>query len=221
MIANFSPELINGAFALGGAVLGALIAGGFSIWISKKSERKKQITLSHSFPSNLIAVHDNYNDVIKITIGDKEITNLILVEAFISNTGNVVVEDIDFSAMLLSECIVVSTVALDQKTEMLRDGSSTSTEDDKVIRCKIDYLNPGEEVALRLLVTGDWQGFQMNLRQPGLNIINNLKPVSSHSDVLAAAFIEAIKETPMHSIFKAISSEYRNSIEKYEKQKHL
>ena len=59
MIGSLSPELMNGTFAIGGAIIGALIAGGFSVWIFKKSETKKQVTLSHSFPSNLIAVHDN------------------------------------------------------------------------------------------------------------------------------------------------------------------
>ena len=93
-------------------------------------------------------------------------------------------------------------------------------ENEKVVRCQIDYLNSGEEVALRLLVTGDWQGLQMDLRQPGLNIVYSQKPVSSYSDVFAAALLEAINTTPLHSILKFSSSDYRKMVEKYEKQKN-
>jgi len=207
-----TPEVINGLFAISGAIIGAVLAGLFSIKIAKSSKDKKQLTLSKSFVSRLLVVHEKYNEKIKITAHDEEIDNLLLSELNISNTGNMVVDKIALNAKCGIESKILSAEAINQQSESVLEGAVIDVSSDNELSLNVDYINAGEEISIRVLLTGDDPVWKMHLRQPGLDVVVKEQPVSSYSDVMTIAFVEVFKHSGLHRLMMLTNPPYKKIV---------
>lgn len=203
---DFSPEVVNGIFAIGGAVLGAIIAGFFAIFIAKKSKDKKEIVVSVSHPSRLLVVHDQIASNVEILVSGKKVDNVILSEIFLSNTGNKAVENLSFHVSCQASVQFISADPLDQASDAPRVGSVVTKQSDQEIHVAIDHINSGEEISLRCMISGDEPEWVVNLRQPELNVIRRERPVASYSDVVAEVLFESFSNTPFLSTYLQITS---------------
>ncbi len=216
---SLSPEILNGLFAIGGAVIGALIAGIFAIRTTKMSKDRKELVISHSYVARPLIVHDEISKNIEVRVFGQIVDNILLSEIFLSNIGNTVIKDIDFPVECQDECLIVSVDVLDPETNAVRTGSNLSMNGQVNFSVSIDYINPNEEVVLRCMVSGDEPKWDVQIRQPGLLVVKRDRPVSVRSDVVAEALFEAISEIPiLRTYFRiAVPSFKRYIEEKYSK----
>ena len=210
-----STEVINGLFAVGGAVVGAITAGLFAIHIAKSTKEKKEIVVSTSYPSRLLVVHDQIASDVEILISGNKVENVILSEVFISNTGNKAITNLNFPISCQQTVNIISVDALDQATDGPRSGSVVVKTGDQEFDVKIDYINPGEEISLRCMVSGDEPEWIVALRQPELNVIRREQPVASYSDVVAEIVFETLTQTPiLRSYLRITSPVFRKFLER-------
>lgn len=203
---SLSPEMVNGLFAVGGAVVGAIIAGLFTIYIARSTKEKKEIVVSTSYASRLLVVHDQIASNVEIIVSGNKVENVILSEIFISNTGNKAVENLNFPISCQPSVQIISTDALDQSTDAPRSGSSISKTSSHAFDVTIDYINPGEEIALRCMVSGEEPEWNVALRQPELSVVRREQPVASYSDVVAEVLFESFANVPILSSYLRITS---------------
>lgn len=215
-----SPEIVNGIFAIAGALLGALITGFFSIWSSRKARERKQVTLSYSNTSELLLVSKNYGksygDRLKIIFDDKEIETLLLSEIFVSNTGNRPIDNLSVDVTSKSAVQFISVEAIDQSTDLERDGASVVVSGDS-ITVQMDFLNEGEEVSLRVLSTGEEPAWKFSCRQLGLTVVMRERPVASYSDVSALVILEFYKRLGLHKFLRMTNPAYKKIVERVER----
>ncbi|WP_143540092.1 hypothetical protein [Rhodovulum sulfidophilum] len=203
---DFSPEIVNGIFAVGGAILGAVIAGVFAIFIARSSKDKKEIVVSTSHPSRLLVVHDQIASDVEILVSGNKVDNVILSEIFLSNTGNKAVENLSFPVSCQDSVQLISVDALDQASDAPRAGSVVTKKSGQEIDVTIDYINPGEEISLRCMVSGDEPEWIVALRQPELNVVRREQPVASYSDVVAEIVFEGFANVPILSTYLRVTS---------------
>lgn len=203
---NLSPEVLNGLFAVGGAVLGAVIAGIFAMVIAKRSKDKKEIVISTSHPSRLLVVHDQIASDVEILVSGNKVDNVILSEIFLSNTGNKAVENLSFPVTCQDTVQIISVDALDQASDARRSGSIIKKKSSHEIGVSVDYINPGEEISLRCMVSGDEPEWTVAMRQPELNVIRREEPVASYSDVAAEIVFESFLAVPILGSYLRITS---------------
>jgi len=88
------PELINGLFALGGAVVGAIIGGVFSLRAASVNRDRKELSISHSYPSHLLMLDDRVESDIDIIVAGEKVKSIVLSEINFANTGNTTIRDL-------------------------------------------------------------------------------------------------------------------------------
>lgn len=191
---SLSSEMVNGLFAVSGAVIGAIIAGLFALYVARSTKEKKEIVVSTSHSSRLLVVDDQIASDVEIRVSGNKVDNVILSEIFLSNTGNRAVEGISFPVSCQSTAQIISIDALDQATDAPRSGSGIAKNSGQEFDVNIDYINPGEEIKLRCIVSGEEPEWSVALRQPELIVIRRDRPVASFSDVILEA---ALESTPL------------------------
>ncbi|WP_420418343.1 hypothetical protein [Pacificispira sp.] len=201
-----SPEVINGLFAVGGAFLGAIITGLFALHISRTSKEKREVVVSTSNPSRLLVVHDQIASDVEILVSGKKVDNVVLSEVFLSNTGNKAVENLHFPMSCQEGTQIIAVDALDQETDAPLPGSVVTLQGDQEVEVAIDYINPGEEISLRCIVSGEAPVWSIDLRQPDLRVVHRDQPVASYSDVVSEIVFESLANLPMVSAYLRITS---------------
>lgn len=200
-----SPEIVNGLFAVGGAISGAVVGGLITLYGIRKSRDRKEITISTSSPSRLLVVHDRLRDDVQIIVSGEPVENVLLSEIYISNTGNRTVENLDFRATVKETCSIISAEILDQTDDAQRAGALVELKGKNEVQVTVDYINPGEEIALRSVVSGEPPEWDVPIRQSGLAVLRRSSHVGSYSDVVAEAIFEVLRSTPILSAYIRIT----------------
>ncbi|MGZ9811026.1 hypothetical protein ACXN5S_11230 [Pseudoroseicyclus sp. H15] len=192
---DFPFEWVDALFALGGAIGGALITGYFTIRAASKSRDKMEVVVSTSNASDLLFVHDQIAGDVQVTLNGDVVQSVFLSEIFISNTGNAAVKELNVELKPVSKSELMSLHVIDQSTDQTRVGAAVAALGERRTSINLDYINPGEEVALRALASGDSPEWDVLIRQPDLKVIRKEQPVSSISTVLAGVVMEAAVES--------------------------
>lgn len=209
-----SSEVINGLFALGGAIIGAIVSGVFAFYVAGWSRERRQLTVSTSHPSRLLMVHEKVGDKIEISIGGRAVKNVLLSEIYISNTGNKAIENLSFSCLGSGEFEVLSVEMINQLDDTAHAGARSEIKSGKCVEVAVDYINPGDELVVRSLLSGGTPHWQVPIRQPTLEVVHRQSPVGTYSDVAARMLFEAIQRNfILHPYFKAIYPPYRRYLE--------
>lgn len=162
--------------------------------------------ISTSHASRLLVVHDQIASEVEIRVSGSKVDNVLLSEIFISNTGNKAVENLSFPVSCQSAVQIISIDALDQATDTTRSGSVITKTNGQEFDVSVDYINPGEEIALRCMVSGEEPEWTVALRQPELNVIRRDQPVASYSDVVAEVVFESFASIPILRSYLRITS---------------
>ena len=134
------PEIINGLFALGGALIGVVGA-----WlVSKASKETQKITLFVSPCSKLLEVGDSAKSDVQITYRGASIKDLGAGEVAVQNTGTKALENIEIhispnssTPLLVLETSSTNFTAPDSFIDI-------QSESDGSYRIGIQYLNPND-----------------------------------------------------------------------------
>ena len=188
-----TPDVINGLFAIGGAIAGAIIGGLFTLYGIRKSRDIKKITVSNSTPAQLLNFDHNILSNIQILVSGHNVKNLLLSEVYISNIGNRAVEKLTFPMQPKNDSSILSAEIFDPSNNTQRAGSDLYFNNVNELRINIDYINPREEIVIRTILTGDSPEWQVQIRQPDLIVERRHDPVRSFSEVILKSLRVAAK----------------------------
>ncbi|MDM1708989.1 hypothetical protein [Thiopseudomonas alkaliphila] len=197
-----SPEVVNGVFAVSGAVLGAIIAGFFSWMLQAKYKSKKKLKVFISEPRALVDIHDSLKGIVSININDEPVETVANVDYYILNSGNEALTNIELEFSFSDNARILggNTPQKNFKTKGVGDFSLHL---EKNSSCEIlaAYLNPGEEVRGHLLLNRMPKETEVKFRQPNVEfeVSKNYDPTKK--SMLIDALYEAAKNNYILNIY--------------------
>jgi hypothetical protein len=188
------PELLNGMFAISGAIIGAVLTALLSRWNSKKEKQEKRLSIFSTYSTRLIEVSDIVKKNIVIKMNDNPINELYKNEILAINTGNLLIDSIqiDFELQGKAELINIEKARSNFKISEEEYGLSFDSNKGQI---KISYLNPGDEINFILLTN----------KNTSINIKHRQK------EVITVTKNDYFPETPgvvLKSFFDAMSSDF-------------
>ncbi|MGH8660122.1 MAG: hypothetical protein ACREV4_17095 [Gammaproteobacteria bacterium] len=213
-----TPEMVNGLFALGGAALGAVLTGAFSLYQSKKTLRKKELAIYTTAPSRLLAVDSTLKDLIVVTINGKKVPTVYIVDTVIANTGNEVLNDLKAKVCWEGKGEIVSTEIGRANFDPKLDEIAIARVGDLEIDISASYLNPGDELVVRSLFSGRPSKWRVEFRQPGVSLNKRLTDTGL-PNIFAKAMFEGIRSNwILDSYFKLALPQYRKYLESLDRE---
>lgn len=205
-----SNELLNGLFALGGALAGAIASGIFAIYIARRSKEKSEITLLATKPTQLIVIGDEVNDDVKITVSGEEVKSLYMMDFKVLNSGNIPQETIEIPFSVTVDGKIINANFLQANHYIENPDDAISIIHDNKIVLKSNFLNPNEQVSTRVLFSRKPKGWSSEFRKVGTNILTKDDLEGRVPDVILRSFYEAISRSWfMDAYFKALLPQYR------------
>ncbi|MCE7057650.1 hypothetical protein LZF95_23410 [Algoriphagus sp. AGSA1] len=145
------PELLNGIFAVAGAIIGAVLTAFLSRWNSKKDKKEKILSIFSTFSTRLIEVSDLVKNNIEIKMNDKPINELYKNEILVINTGNLLIDSIQIDFELYSKNAELMNIEMARSNFNISEAEYSLTFDSNKGQINISYLNPSDEIIFILL----------------------------------------------------------------------
>jgi hypothetical protein len=210
------PEIINGLFALGGALIGVI-----GVWIiTRNNKEKRKLSLIVSPLSTLLDVGDLAKSDVKITYKNKDIKNLYAGEVGIQNTGNTSIDEIELEIQP-KKGVELLDLEHSSSNFLMSDGFYSISKENKIDRIRINYLNPTDRILFTYRTTGISKP-EFLLRKKGLNVETKNEIVNWIPDLYADIFFEELRKTgiPGFSLLLAlINKPYKMYLESKKKNK--
>ncbi|AMJ73728.1 hypothetical protein AVL57_06900 [Alteromonas stellipolaris] len=201
---------MNGLFALGGALVGAIVSGIFAIYVARKNREKNQLTLLGTKPTQLIAIGDEINDEVKITVSGAEVTSLYMMDFKLLNSGNVPLEDIEVPFIVETNGKTISANFFDANHHLDDPNSIVELVGDNRVVVKSAFLNPNEQLSARALFSHKPEGWSSEYRKIGTEVVKRDDFEGTVPDVILRSFYEAIsRNLIMDAYFKLLLPQYR------------
>jgi hypothetical protein len=168
---KMSPELINGIFALAGALLGAIVTG-FMAWRQARAlSTRKQLTATTTSPAKLLVVDRSVTADVEVRIRGRLVPTIYMTTAAVENTGNQVIEAINAVVEVTGTCEIINVEIGDVPSGMESSTLNAEITSPLAARVQIPFLNPGESVVARLLLSERPESVVFKCRQIGLIVV--------------------------------------------------
>lgn len=186
-----TPETINGVFAIGGAVIGAVLSAALAYAIHNRTKEKKVLSVVFSKPKQLIDVHDSIKDSINIEVMGRKVDTASHLEYYIANTGNSVINDINIVVETAGDTeIFGGNVPASNFKDVISEDTLVSWEDDGAFSLTTKFLNPGDELHGYILLANIPSEIHVRYRQAGVQ----LKVTKNHESEKRDVFADLIYE---------------------------
>jgi len=169
---ELSPELINGMFVLGGAFIGASLTGIIS-WIhAAKNRSRSELSIFANRPKRLIEVDSSVSEIVRISMDGEIVPSILTLDIRIANTGTELLND---GAIRVEFAGQVKVLGIDFGD--LPAGALDAFEIEQISQqCEeylvhFKYINPGEELEVKVLLNAKPLTVTANFRQPGVNCL--------------------------------------------------
>lgn len=213
-----TSEVVNGLFALGGAVLGALVTGYISWKQAKKYAKRNELSVITSRASNLLKIDSTISEVVKISIGEDVIPSVFTFDILLINSGSETLYDLEVITQIDNSLKIIACDISLSNFELVDGKYLARKESDTNVIVEADYLNPGDELMAKVLVTGDPGFIKSSFRQAGVKLIlrDNFDPTTP--DVFTRALFESVRKNfLLHTYMKMSIPFYRRFVEYEEK----
>lgn len=167
-----TPELINGLFALAGAVAGALITGILAWRQARALAARKELTIVSTRPAKLLEVDRTVTGMVEVRIGGRLVPGIYLTSITLQNSGNREVESIDAVAQAEGSCEILNAEVADAPVGFDPSTIFVGAVNPKSVRISVPYLNPGEIVSVRILLSEEPTKVSVNCRQKGVSVLS-------------------------------------------------
>ena len=163
------PEIVNGLFVLGGAVLGALLTIAFSWFQNKQTRSRSELSIFTSHAARLIEVDSSISEIVEIRVQREIVPSVYTLDTKLVNTGTEPLHDGDVYISLVDNTTVL-TVDIADVSEGALDALKVERDENKTgFHVYFDYINPDEEFLLRALLTSRPSKVVPTFRQPGVS----------------------------------------------------
>lgn len=149
------PELLNGIFAISGAIIGAILTALLSRWNTKKDKKEKRLSVFSTYSTRLIEVSDLVKKNIEIKMNNKPINELYKNEILAINTGNLLIDAIHIDFKLQEDGAELVNIEKARSNFKISEEEYSISFDSNNGQISISYLNPGDEINFILLSNKD------------------------------------------------------------------
>lgn len=206
-----SPETVNGIYALGGATLGAVLTGIISWIISKRRDKILELTTISTVPTKLIEVDYSLSDVVTVTIGGKVVPSIYSFDTRIFNSGTETINGVDILVDVVGPDHVLGRSFGKATFDVAKEECSVVANGENGTKIHFDYLNAGDEIVVKFLVSDKPDEVNVKFRQPDVKHVlrSNYDPLVP--GVLGRAFFDAIRSNAvLHLYMRLALPQYRH-----------
>ncbi|NQT87044.1 hypothetical protein HQ560_09785 [bacterium] len=212
-----SPEVVNGLFAVGGAVLGAIASGVISARQMRKAKVRKELSVLISRPSQLIAIDDRVAGDVEVRVSGEVVPTVYLSDITIANSGTEVLSEVEVPLSFRGEGKLLTISAREANFDFDSDGYESVRTGDSSANIKCSYLNAGDQVTVRAMLSGNPEEWKAEFRQPGVSLIQRLDTEGGVPSVFARGLYEAIRRNWLCNSYMMIAvPSYRRYVEEDE-----
>ena len=187
-----APEIINGLFALGGALIGVVGA-----WLIARSGKEKQkITLVVSPYSKLLDVNDTAKSEVQIKYKGNSISELGAGEFAAQNTGTKALEDIEINVTQAPGSPLLDFELSSSNFSYPDDFIKIEQKPDGAYKVAINYLNPKDRVVFEYRVSGTEMP-SISVRKLGLDVEMRQDSITGIPDIYAEVLFSVINNMPL------------------------
>lgn len=194
------PEVINGLFALGGALIG--VAG---TWLVTRSAREvRKLTILQSPTAALLDVAVPVRSDVQILFKGQAVNALAIGEIAVVNTGTAPIESVQLSITPRDGSPIADISQ--PRTNFEEPGASTLlTEESGIYKVHIPYLNPRDRVIVEYRVVGDREAPTASTRIMGVDVQLKKETISWLPGIYADRMAEMVTTMPIYGhLFKRI-----------------
>lgn len=205
------PEIINGLFAIGGALIGVLGA-----WlIARQGKEKQRITLLVSPCSKLLDVNNIAKSDVQITYKGTPIKDLGAGEFAAQNTGTKALEDIEIDVTQALDSPLLDFEVSSTNFSVTESFIRIEQKDDGSYKAKIKYLNPKDRVVFEYRISGSEKP-SISTRKLGLDVEMRKEAITGVPDIYAEVLFSVIEKMPLPGyswLFSKMHKPYRLYLE--------
>lgn len=203
------PEIINGLFAIGGALIGVLGA-----WlIARQGKEKQRITLIESMCFKLLDVNAIAKSDVQITYKGTPIKDLVSGEFAAQNTGTKALENIEIDVAQNADSPLLDFEVSSANFSATKDFINIEKTDDGSYKVKIRYLNPKDRVVFEYRISG-YDRPSISTRKLGLDV--EIRQNAGVPDIYAEVLFSIIEKMPIPGyswLFSKMNKPYRFYLE--------
>lgn len=205
-----SPEVVNGLFALLGALVGAVVAGAISWRQARAMAVRKELTLITVRASKLLEVDKSVKGVIEIRVAGVLVPTIYTCAFSLSNSGNVPINDIKAVWKLEGPPEVLNYEIGDLPAGADSSCVNIESKDGKSLSTSIQYLNPGESISVRALISEKPTHVSLECRQQGVSIVTKEDFDPTQPGATGRVLYEAMRRNPIiHAYMQLALPSYR------------
>ncbi|MCK4605486.1 MAG: hypothetical protein KAU41_12490 [Deltaproteobacteria bacterium] len=205
-----TPEVINGLFAIGGALVGAVVSGLFALYLAKRTKEKSELTVLATRPTRLITIGKEIEGDVEITIAGEKVDALYMMDFTVLNSGTEVLEQIEVPFQIDSIGKILNFAFYKSNFPLKEEGKAVERIDSNNIQLHVDYLNPGEQLTGRAIISKVPDAWKAMFRKPGVNLVTREDLEGTVPDLLLRAFFEGIKRNfILDAYFKLALPQYK------------
>lgn len=196
-----SPEVINGLFALGGAVVGAVLTGAIS-WLQAAKHRKlSRLSVFTTRPSRLVEVHSTISKDVTITIAGESVPTVYTIEMTVANSGTEPLHNVEVVTEFDGNGKVLTANLGETNFEFEPNDVVVAPANNSQVDLSTSYLNPGDEFVVKMLLSDRPTAITPKFRQPGVKFVSRTGYDSPVSNALSEALFEAISSNTLLRVY--------------------
>jgi hypothetical protein len=205
-----TPELTNGLFALAGAVGGAVITGAIAWRQARALASRKELTVVSTRPAKLLEVDRTVRGIVEIRIGGRLVPTLYMSSVALQNSGNQEIESIEAVVQIKGSCEILNAEVADAPSGVDPLTMSPKVVDAKSVSISVAYLNPGETLSVRLLLSDKPEKISVNCRQKGVSVLTREDFDPTQPGAAGRVFYEALgRNALLHWYLRLVLPSYR------------
>lgn len=203
-----SPEILNGIFALSGAIIGV----GGTWFITHRFKERKRIAVIVSPLARMLDVGDRVKSEVQITFRGNPIEQLSMGEIALQNTGTTAVEALEATLTSPTDSQLLD-LSVSSANFAISDSAIHIEGDDKVKTIRLDYLNVNDRVILSYKLAGVREAPDVVVRKLGVEVAITRDYVGWIPDIYAEVVYGIFSSMPFFNFVGQFMKPYRLFLE--------
>lgn len=203
-----SPEILNGIFALAGAIIGV----GGTWFITHRFKDRKRIAVIVSPLARMLDVGDRVKSEVQITYRGNLIEQLSMGEIALQNTGTTAVEDLEATLTSTTDSQLLD-LSISSSNFAINDSAIHIEGNDKARTIRLDYLNVNDRVVFSYKLAGARKPVDIVVRKLGVEVAITRDYVGWIPDIYSEVVYSIFSTMPLFNFVGRFKKPYRLFLE--------